>query len=223
MAMVRQGLLWYAAADRVALCCLRRVVTAVLLWGDCMSRTPASLLERLKRTDNQDAWRRFVQLYTPLIYRWASRAGLRQNEAADLVQEVFLVLVEKLREFQYDGNRSFRAWLKTVTLNKWREQLRRRLPGAKIIADNNLPEAECPNLTDLFEENEYRRYLVRCAMQIVQADFEPVTWTAWCAFVVEGRPAKDVAAELGLSVNAVYLAKGRILARLREELNGLVE
>ena len=186
-----------------------------------MSRTSASLLERLKRTDNQDAWRQFVQLYMPLIYRWASQAGLGENEASDLVQDVFLILVEKLREFQYDRQRSFRAWLRTVTLNKCREQARRRLPGGKIMADN-LPAAECPNLADV-EETEYRRHLVRCAMQIVQADFEPATWKAWSHFVVEGRPAKEVAAELGLSVNAVYLAKGRVLARFREELKGLVE
>jgi RNA polymerase sigma-70 factor (ECF subfamily) len=60
-------------------------------------------------------------------------------------------------------------------------------------------------------------------MQIVQTDFEPATWRAWQAFVVEGRPAKEVAVEVGLTVNAVYLAKGRVLARLREELSGLME
>jgi RNA polymerase sigma-70 factor (ECF subfamily) len=188
-----------------------------------MSRTPASLLERLKLAENQDAWRRFVQLYAPMIYRWASQAGLGSNEAADLVQDVFLILIEKLREFNYDGQRSFRAWLKTVTLNKWREQARRRMPAPTVTADGNLPDAESPNLADLFEENEYRRCLVHRAMQVVQADFEPATWKAWQEFVVEGRPAKEVAAELGLSVNAVYLAKGRVLARLREELSGLME
>jgi RNA polymerase sigma-70 factor (ECF subfamily) len=158
-----------------------------------------------------------------MIYRWASRAGLDANEAADLVQDVFLVLVEKLPEFQYDGQRSFRAWLKTVTLNRWREQARRRLPGAQIVADGSLPEPESPNPAELFEEAEYRGQLVRRAMQIVEADFEPATWKAWRQFVVEGRPAKEVAAETGLSVNAVYLAKGRVLRRLREELRGLVE
>ena len=188
-----------------------------------MSRTPASLLERLKHADSEDAWRRFVAVYAPMIYRWAMQVGLNAGEASDLVQEVFLVLVEKLRDFQYDSQRSFRAWLKTVTLNKWRELARRRLPGPRVAADSNLPGVESPNWTEFFEEAEYRRRLVGRAMQIVEADFEPATWNAWRAFVIEGRPAKDVAAELGLSVNAVYLAKGRVLARLREELNGLVE
>jgi len=164
-----------------------------------------------------------VQLYTPLIYHWALQTGLGATEASDLVQDVFLVLVKELQNFQYDGQRSFRAWLKTVTLNKWREHLRRQLPRARVIANGNLPETECPITTELLEETEYRRRLVRWAMQIVQSDFEAATWNAWCGFVIDGRPAKEVAAELGLSVNAVYLAKGRVLARLREELKGLAE
>jgi RNA polymerase sigma-70 factor, ECF subfamily len=188
-----------------------------------MVRTPASLLERLKRTDNQDAWREFVQLYVPMIHAWASRAGLDSDEAADLVQEVFLILVEKLREFQYDPQRSFRAWLKTVTLNKWRELARRRLPGMRIEADGNLPAAESPDHFELLEESEYRKRVVRRAMQTVEGDFEPTTWRAWQATVVEGRPAKEVAAETGMTVNAVYLVKGRVLARLREEVRGLME
>lgn len=221
--LVLQTSLSRAAVRQFAVTRLRCAKTAILLWTRPMSRTPASLLERLKHADNQDAWRRFVQLYAPMIYRWAVQAGLSDSEAADLVQDVFLVLVEKLPEFQYDAQRSFRAWLKTVTLNKWREQARRRLPGVKVAADGNLPDAESPDPADLFEETEYRHGLVRRAMQIVQTDFEPATWKAWWKFVVEDRPAKDVAAELGLSVNAVYLAKGRVLGRLREELCGLME
>ncbi len=221
--MVCRTLLLHAAAEHFVPTRLRCANTAILRRAHRMSRTPASLLERLKHAENQDAWRRFVKLYAPMIYRWATQAGLGSNEAADLVQDVFLILVEKLPEFQYDGQRSFRAWLKTVTLNKWREQARRWLPGPKVTADGNLPQAEGLDAADLFEENEYRRCLVHRAMQIVQADFEPATWKAWSGFVVEGRPAKEVAAELGLSVNAVYLAKGRVLGRLREELAGLME
>jgi RNA polymerase sigma-70 factor, ECF subfamily len=221
--MVSQTSLSHAAAKGFAANRLRCAIAIFLLWGYRMSRTPASLLERLKNTDNQDAWRRFVELYAPMIYGWASRAGLGCNEASDLAQDVFLVLVEKMRDFHYDGQRSFRAWLKTVTLNKWREKARHRLPGAAVMAGSGLAEAAGLNPVDLFEETEYRRQLVRRAMEIVQGDFEPATWRAWRAFVVEGRPAKEVAIETGLTVNAVYLAKGRVLARLREELDGLME
>src|SRR5262245_60040259 len=88
--------------------------------------TPASLLERLRRPDDREAWARFVELYTPLLYFWARRTGLQQADAADLVQEVLAVLFRKLLEFTYDKQRSFRNWLRTVTLNKWRETVRRR-------------------------------------------------------------------------------------------------
>ena len=90
-----------------------------------MNSTHSSLLERLRRPDDVEAWDRFVRLYTPLLFHWARGAGLRDPDAADLVQDVLVVLVRKLPEFHYDPRKSFRAWLRTVTLNKWRERLRR--------------------------------------------------------------------------------------------------
>ena len=87
--------------------------------------TPASLLERLRRPTDEAAWDRFVRLYTPLIYTWARRAGLQSADAADLVKEVLTTLVRTLPEFTYQKQQSFRAWLRTVTLNKWRDRCRR--------------------------------------------------------------------------------------------------
>jgi RNA polymerase sigma-70 factor (ECF subfamily) len=82
-----------------------------------MDKTPASLLHRLRQPNAVDAWPRFVELYTPLLYYWAKRLGLQQQDAADLVQDVFVLLVQKLPEFAYDRHKSFRGWLRTVTLN----------------------------------------------------------------------------------------------------------
>src|SRR2546423_12975097 len=93
-----------------------------------MDTTSVSLLERLREPAQQDAWGRFVDLYTPLIYYWARRVGLPPEEAADLVQDVLTLLVQKLPEFQYDPQKSFRGWLRTLTLNKWRGNRRRRRP-----------------------------------------------------------------------------------------------
>jgi RNA polymerase sigma-70 factor (ECF subfamily) len=90
-----------------------------------MDTTPASLLERLRQPGERHAWDRFVDLYTPLIYSWACRMGLQAEDAADLVQEVFIVLLHKMAEFHYDPQRSFRAWLRTVVVNKWHD-IRRR-------------------------------------------------------------------------------------------------
>ena len=89
-----------------------------------MHTTSVSLLKRLHQPEDQLAWARFVDLYTPLLFHWARRTGLPEADAADLIQDVFGVLVRKLPEFAYDEQRSFRGWLRTVLLNQWRTRLR---------------------------------------------------------------------------------------------------
>ena len=139
-------------------------------------------------------------------------------------QTVLLRLVEKLPHFKYDRTRSFRGWLKTVTLNRWREWMRRRrLEPTHLAAPGEVPEPDHPDPAALFEEAEYRAHLVHRAMKLIQADFEPSTWKVWWEYVVLGRSAPEVATQLGVTVNAVYLAKSRVLRRLRKELNGLLD
>ena len=177
--------------------------------------TPASLLERLRQPAAPAAWNRFVELYTPVLYAWTRRLGLQPADAADLVQDVFTILVQKLPTFQYDKQKSFHAWLKTVLVNRWRDKLRRPVEvpaGAALVAPDE----------DALSETEYRRHVVRRALQLMQSDFKPATWRACWEFVVTGKPAEVVARELGLTINAVYLAKSRVLRRLREELHGLL-
>ncbi len=188
-----------------------------------MYTTSISLLERLRRPGEREAWDRFVELYTPLLFRWACRMGLPEADAADLVQDVLLVLVQKLPEFVYDRHGSFRAWLRTITANKWRDRCRRRsAPGANARpADlSGLPAPQDP---DALGEAEYRQYLARRAMELMQSEFQPATWKACWETAVCGRPAAQVAAELGVSVDAVYAAKSRVLRRLRALLAGLME
>jgi RNA polymerase sigma-70 factor, ECF subfamily len=187
-----------------------------------MNTTPVSLLERLRRPGEQAAWGRFVELYTPLLYYWARRMGLQEPDAADLVQEVFTLLVQKLPQFAYDEHRSFRGWLRKVTVNKWREK-QRRASGRPGAAAGPLPELAGPDGAEAFWEAEYRGHLVRRALEVMQSEFQPSTWKACWETAVEGRPAADVAAELGLRVGAVRAAKFRVLSRLREELEGLLE
>jgi DNA-directed RNA polymerase specialized sigma24 family protein len=97
-----------------------------------MERTPASLLERLRRPGDPDAWARFVALYMPLIYSWGRRVGLQEQDADDLVQDVLLALVRALPSFQYDRHKSFRRWLRTITLNKWRDRCKQRGTTCRI-------------------------------------------------------------------------------------------
>jgi RNA polymerase sigma-70 factor (ECF subfamily) len=188
-----------------------------------MTVTPPSLLQQLRQTSNAEAWSRFVYLYTPLLQRWLARQGVGAEEAGDLIQDIFVVLIRKLPEFSYDGRQSFRAWLRTVALNKWRDRARQRV--ALPIDDGALPLAnlKVDDPVELFDEQEYRSYLTGRALRLIQADFPEPTWRAFWEFVVAERPAADVAREMGTTVNAVYLAKGRVLRRLREELDGLLD
>jgi RNA polymerase sigma-70 factor (ECF subfamily) len=187
-----------------------------------MQTTPPSLLDRLRHSPEREAWGRFVEMYTPMLFAWAGRLGLGGHDAADLVQDVFAVLVEQLPQFRYDPQGSFRAWLKTVLVNRWR-QLQRKRAGERRVAGADLAELAGPEEVPEFEEEEYRRHLVRRALGLMQAEFQPTTWKACWEFVVHDRPAGEVAAELGISANAVYLAKSRVLRRLREELVGLLD
>jgi RNA polymerase sigma-70 factor (ECF subfamily) len=192
-----------------------------------MSPTPevtsASLLERLRDPREQTAWKHFVQLYTPLLFRWARGAGLQPQDAEDLVQDIFTTLVERLPGFRYDEHKSFRAWLRTVTLNKWRDRHKARVPAAHDQQAGVLAAQAGPDPAELRAEAEYRGELARRALELMQKDFQPTTWKACWETIAEGRPAAEVAAELGLTVSAVYCANCRVLGRLRQELAGLLD
>ena len=188
-----------------------------------MLTTPPSLLERLRGSPERAAWERFVDMYTPLFFAWTKRLRLGDHEAADLVQDLFTVLVEQLPRFSYDRDKSFRAWLKTVLLNRWRNDVRKRATEVVVAhADLDAIPTDEPSVPEL-EEAEYRHYVVRRALALMQAEFQEATWRACWEFVVNERPAEAVAKEFGISVNAVYLAKSRVLRRLREELAGLLD
>jgi RNA polymerase sigma-70 factor (ECF subfamily) len=181
--------------------------------------TSASLLERVRQPGDTEAWTRFVHLYTPLLSFWASRAGLPPQDADDLIQDVFTLLLEKLPAFTYDPGKSFRAWLRTVTLNKLRERFRRAaLPVAAGVDVNHVAQ---PDPAEAFWETEYVQHLVAQAMRLMQAQFEPATWQACWKTAVEGKSAAEAATELGMTPGAVRVARFRVLSCLRRELDGL--
>ena len=188
-----------------------------------MDTTSVSLLERLRQPAQHEAWGRFVDLYTPLIYYWARRVGLPPEEAADLVQDVLTLLVQKLPQFQYDPQKSFRGWLRTLTLNKWRENRRRRGLVLTEASERELAGIVSPEDEDNFWQVEYHQHLVGRALKLMQAEFQASTWKACWECVVSGKPAAAVASELGMTVASVYAAKSRVLRRLREELAGLLD
>jgi RNA polymerase sigma-70 factor (ECF subfamily) len=181
-----------------------------------MLTTSPSLLKRVRQPGDRAGWERFIQLYTPVLYSWATRAGVR--DPSDLVQDVFTTLVEQMPHFCYDPGRGhFRQWLKTILMNKLRKAARRPVPAP--LAD--VPARSDPALE--FDDAEYRRHLMARALHLMQTDFQPATWKSFWECEVNGRPAAEVAGELGLTAGAVWVNKSRVLARLRQELTGLWE
>jgi RNA polymerase sigma-70 factor, ECF subfamily len=188
-----------------------------------MDTTPVSLLQRIQQSGDSVAWRRLVDLTTPLILSWGQRAGLSPHDAADLVQDVLTVLVQELPQFQYDPSKSFRAWLKTVTLNKHRQRMRRHLAGPREQGDATLDDLPDGNPSEAFWEREFGEQLVVRAFEVMQSEFRPTTWRACWESVVSGRSAGEIAAELGITPGAVHSAKSKVLRRLRHELKGMME
>jgi RNA polymerase sigma-70 factor (ECF subfamily) len=186
-----------------------------------MNTISASLLDRLRQTAAQGDWDRFVHLYTPLLFYWSRHTlHLQEQDAADLVQDVFTALVQRLPGFVYDRDGSFRSWLRTVLLNTWRNQQRRH-----ALPVDGAPLSDLPGVNNIarFEEEEQQRYLVARALEMIQARFEPSTWKAFWETWVCDRPIKAVAAELGVKVNAVYVARSKVLSLLRHEFGPLLD
>jgi RNA polymerase sigma-70 factor, ECF subfamily len=189
--------------------------------------TSVSLLDRLKaaRPDATD-WRRLQDIYLPLIQRWLRRVPGLGTEADDVAQEIFLVVVRELPEFERRREGSFRAWLRNITVNKTRSfsKQRHRRPAVGLDpADGFLDQMADPD-SELAREwdREHDEHVTRKLLAAVQPDFHPTTWAAFRRLAVDGMPAARVAEELGMSENAVLLAKSRVIRRLREEGGALL-
>jgi RNA polymerase sigma-70 factor (ECF subfamily) len=192
-----------------------------------MDRTSVSLLDRLRqaRADASD-WKRFQGLYLPLIQRWLSRIPGLGDEAEDLAQDVLVVLIREIPRFQRQREGSFRAWLRQITVNRVRTYRRQRFRRAAVPldpADDFLESLADPN-SDLAREwdRDHDQHVFQKLLALVQPEFHPTTWEAFRRFAMDGHPVADVARELGLSENAVILAKSRILKRLRQEAGELL-
>jgi RNA polymerase sigma-70 factor (ECF subfamily) len=149
--------------------------------------------------------------------------GLSRQEATDLVQDVFVTLVEKMPQFHYDRGKRFRSWLRTVAENRWRDALRKRIAVPHHAGEAALADATVPDDAAVFWEVEYRQQLFGRAVQVMRIDFDEKTWRACWALVVEGKSGADTAAKLDMTIEAVYAAKSRVLRRLRQELDGLLD
>jgi RNA polymerase sigma factor (sigma-70 family) len=187
--------------------------------------TRRSLIVRLRDPADPAAWSEFVALYEPLVYRLARRKGLQDADAHDLCQEVFRAVAGAVDRWD-PARGSLRGWLSRIARNMMlnfltRRQFQPRGSGATSVQEllEAQPAAD-PSATALFEV-EYRRHLFRWAAEEVSGQFAPTTWRAFWQTAVEERPPDEVAAELRLSVGAVYVARSRVLARLRRRIEQL--
>jgi RNA polymerase sigma factor (sigma-70 family) len=194
-----------------------------------MADTSVSLLNRLRSQPDAESWRRLVELYTPLIQGWLRRQAVAPADADDLAQEVMTVVVRELPHFDHNQQRgAFRNWLRTITVNRLRVLWRSRHNRPVATGDSDflkmLDELEDPNsgLSRLWDR-EHDQHVARRLMELVEPQFEPTTWRAFRRVVLDGVKAATAAAELHLSVNAVLLAKSRVLSRLRQEMEGLTD
>ncbi len=188
------------------------------------SSTSLSLLDGLKTRDPA-AWRRLAQLYGPLVYRWCRRRGLQANDCEDVVQEVFLTVANRVTDFrrEKEGD-SFRGWLWTITRNKLGDWIRRQRDREKAVGGQDTPgsmrEATVVEIdaSASAEASADMGRLYHRALDLIRTEFEERSWLAFWRVVVEGRSPADVSAELAMTRNAVYIARSRILHRLREVL-----
>jgi RNA polymerase sigma-70 factor (ECF subfamily) len=179
------------------------------------------LLEQA-RSSRADAWERLVAVYTPLLGVWLTAAGLQPADRDDLTQRVLVVLYRQLPAFEHNGRPgAFRAWLRAVTVNLLREFWRAR-PSPE--ADSVLAQISDPSagLSRLWDE-QHDRHVLQALMEVVRPEFSESSWRAFRRIALDGAPACEVAEESGLSVNAVLIAKSRVLARLRQKARGLVD
>jgi len=184
--------------------------------------TRSSLLVRIRNLEDRRAWEEFVEVYTPLVYRYCRGHDLQEGDAADVAQESMRAVARAIGKFEYDPQRGkFRNWLLTVVQNKLRNFLDQQQRQPELAGESTLDIRRARDLTPVDEsiwEAEYYRTLFNWAANRIRGEFQESTWRAFWQTTIDERDGKEVAESLGLSVGAVYVAKSRVIARLKEQI-----
>jgi RNA polymerase sigma factor (sigma-70 family) len=202
---------------------IRMVRSGATVAVDDSPLTRASLLVQLRDGTNHLAWHEFMQLYGPVVYGFARKRGLQDADAADLMQDVMRSVSTSIGRLDYDRSQgTFRGWLFTITRNKVFNFLSARRIRPQAVGDtatNRLIDTH-PDVSDGSDtwEIEYQRRLAALAMERIKGEFQEKTWQAFWLTAVEGVAAPDAAQQVGISPGAIYVAKSRVLARLKEEV-----
>jgi RNA polymerase sigma-70 factor, ECF subfamily len=193
-----------------------------------MDVTRQSLLLRAREGD-EGAWVDLSRLYKPLIYGYLRRQSVPEAEQDDLVQEILLAIVRGLPEFEHSGRHgAFRAWLRAIAYNQscnfWRSPARRTSTLGDAMAEETLVRLEDPDDSlHRFWDDEHDRYVLRCLLELIELEFEPATVRAFRRVALDAASGAEVAAELGITLAAVYAGRSRVLKRLKELSEGLLD
>jgi|KBSSwiStaDraftv2_1062776.scaffolds.fasta_scaffold732428_2 RNA polymerase sigma-70 factor (ECF subfamily) len=187
--------------------------------------TRPSLLVRLRDADDHTAWSQFVAVYTPLIFGFCCKRGLNETAAGDVCQEVLKAIAKAIPQYQYDPGRStFRNWLFVVVRSKFNNHVAAQARQPRLAGDTTIHEFAEKEADTALEESwrrEYQANLVRWASSLIQKEFKAQTWDAFRRTALQGEPAEIVAGELGLSLNALYVARSRVTRRLKEAIESI--
>ena len=187
-------------------------------------KTRNSLILRLKEPADAEAWFQFCEIYQPLILRIAKSRGLQTADASDLAQDVFIRVAKSVRRWEPDPNKgSFRCWIGTIARNLTIDFMRRqkRQPvSANDPAMQNLPE-RCAESD--FYDAEYEKQLFAWAAEKIKPSFQSNTWQAFWRTAVEQQDVSEVAESLGVSTGTVYMARSRVIAKLRKTVERFSE
>lgn len=194
-----------------------------------MNETSLSLLQQMRQSPEQDAWDRLHKLYEPLLRKWLVRYELQSSDADDVTQDVLLAISKDIGRFDHNGRPgAFRAWMKGILVNRlrkfWHARDRRATASGHSDIHRRLAELDDPSsqMSRIWNAEHDQHVLVQL-MKMVEPRVEPSTWAAFRMTAFEGVKPQVVADQLGISLNAVLIAKSRVLSRLRQEASGLVE
>jgi RNA polymerase sigma factor (sigma-70 family) len=182
--------------------------------------TSASLVLRLRDHSDVSAWSEFVDVYSPLLYGFCRNRNLQSSDAADITQEVLLRIAKAIRSFEYDREKGlFRDWLARIVLNEIRRHGKSKSPVATPIEglDDDLGTIES-EWNDQFQQHIFTKALER-----TKTRFNDETWALFEKTWLQKQPAEDVAREHGIGIEKIYVARSRVLKRLRYEVGVLAD
>jgi RNA polymerase sigma-70 factor, ECF subfamily len=193
-----------------------------------MGVTRQSLLIRAQAGD-EESWKDLDDLYRPFVSNWLRQQNLPESDRDDLTQEILVSVAKSLPSFQHPGRPgAFRSWLRAIAANRLSDYWRSREPRAPLSGSSEVAQllnelADPESALNRLWEEEHDRYVLRCLFDLVAQEFEQNTFQAFRRLALDDATGAEVAAELGMSVGAVYVAKSRVLQRIRAEAAGLID